>query len=270
MPELPEVETTLRGIQPALGGSKITKLIVREPRLRWPITASLPDLVKDQRVKSLKRRAKYIIIQLQTGSLILHLGMSGSIRVVNDLTKLKKHDHYDLVLESKIIIRYNDPRRFGCLLWADAAMDHPLLAKLGPEPLSDDFKVDQLYLASRGRRVAVKNFIMDQKTVVGVGNIYASESLFLAGILPNKPAGKVSKARYADLVKHIKDVLARAINQGGTSLQDFNQVDGKPGYFEQKLLVYGRAGEPCLQCDQLIQNQVIGQRASYYCAACQT
>ncbi len=270
MPELPEVETTLQGIKGVLDGQRIQSLIVRDSRLRWPVPVDLATQVRGQRIRSLKRRAKYILIELDSGSMIWHLGMSGSMRIVDSNTQINKHDHIDLQVDTGAIIRYNDPRRFGCLLWTQQhVLTHPLLASLGPEPLTGNFNGKSLFKKSRGRKLAVKNFIMDQKIVVGVGNIYASEALFLAGISPVRLAGRVSGARYAKLADHIKGVLTRAIKQGGTSLKDFSNAEGQPGYFKQELLVYGRAGEPCSQCDAKIQNRVIGQRASYYCPECQ-
>ena len=270
MPELPEVETTRRGIKTALLNHTIKQLQVRERRLRWPVPDGLEVLVKGQRILALERRAKYILIKLKTGCIIWHLGMSGSMRIVEQSTELKKHDHIDLVMSNGKILRFNDPRRFGCVLWADEpVMAHPLLASLGPEPFDERFNAKDLYKQSRGRRVAIKNFIMDQKIVVGVGNIYASEALFLAGISPVRQARRVSTKRYARLVENVQSVLRSAIKQGGTSLRDFTRADGRPGYFKQQLRVYGRAGESCVQCEGLIRNKVIGQRASYYCPSCQ-
>jgi formamidopyrimidine-DNA glycosylase len=269
MPELPEVETTLRGIEPRLAGALVESLIVRDNRLRWPVPDDLAERIKGRRIISLKRRAKYILINFEHGSLIWHLGMSGSMRIVDSATSLRKHDHVDLQLSSGVVLRYNDPRRFGCVLWADDVRAHPLLNALGPEPLTADFNGGYLYKKSRGRRIAVKSFIMDQKVVVGVGNIYASEALFLAGIRPTRQASRVSLIRYQALAEHTKQVLQRAIAQGGTTLRDFSQADGRPGYFEQQLLVYGRENQPCTQCGHAIRNQVIGQRASYHCPVCQ-
>ncbi len=269
MPELPEVETTLRGIEKALIGEKIVHLQVRESRLRWPIPDDLGERIAGRRIVSLRRRAKYILINLEHGSLIWHLGMSGSMRIVDGATALRKHDHVDLQLNNGVLLRYNDPRRFGCLLWAEDALVHPLLATLGPEPLSEAFDGSYLHKKSRGRRVAVKSFIMDQKVVVGVGNIYASEALFLAGIRPARSASRISHVRYEILAKKIKQVLQQAIEQGGTTLRDFSQADGRPGYFEQQLNVYGRQNQPCTRCGHAIHNKVIGQRASYYCPTCQ-
>ena len=270
MPELPEVETTLRGIEPVLKGQRIRKLVVRDHRLRWPIPEDLAARVEGAKLESLERRAKYMLLNFASGSLIWHLGMSGSMRIVDSSTPPGKHDHVDLQAESGAIVRYNDPRRFGCVLWGGKdAMAHVLLASLGPEPLSDGFNGAYLFEKSRMRKVSIKQFIMDQKIVVGVGNIYVSEALFLAGILPARQAARVSHARYQRLAEHIKMVLAEAIEQGGTSLKDFAQVDGRPGYFEQQLRVYGRAGDACLICGGEIRNKVIAQRASFYCANCQ-
>jgi len=269
MPELPEVETTLRGIEKSLLDTKIENLIVRDARLRWPVPEDLGERIIGRRVVSLQRRAKYILIDFEHGSLIWHLGMSGSMRIVDSATELRKHDHIDLLLGSDVVLRYNDPRRFGCLLWAEDVLIHPLLVSLGPEPLDERFDGAYLYNRARGRKVSIKSFIMDQKIVVGVGNIYASEALFLAGIRPTRKAANISLARYETLAEQIKQVLQRAIAQGGTTLRDFSQADGRPGYFEQQLHVYGREKQPCTQCGKAISNKVIGQRASYYCPACQ-
>ncbi len=269
MPELPEVETTLRGIEPFLRNRVIQRIDVREPRLRWPVPGAVQRACQ-QRVQSVRRRAKYILIELENGSLLLHLGMSGSLRVLTEVVAPGKHDHFDIVLK-RSTIRFNDPRRFGVLLWRDAVDGtHPLLASLGPEPLSKDFSGAYLYQRSKDRKLAIKNFIMDGRVVVGVGNIYASESLYMAGIHPARAAGRVSLARYEGLAGAIRDVLARAIKQGGTTLRDFADSTGSPGYFAQELLVYGRAGQDCFQCGAIIRQKVIGQRSSFYCLNCQT
>jgi len=248
---------------------RISRVVVRDPRLRWPV----PDEIhraERQRVIGLRRRAKYLLIELEQGGLIIHLGMSGSLRVLSEFMAPEKHDHFDIELEGGACLRFNDPRRFGAFLWADGSPDsHELLSKLGPEPLSDDFSADYLFSRSRKRRVAVKNFIMNGHVVVGVGNIYASEALFMAGIHPQRAAGKISADRYAGLVDSIRDVLSRAIRQGGTTLRDFVNSDGAPGYFAQELLVYDRAGKDCFQCGAAIRQKVIGQRSSYYCPSCQ-
>lgn len=269
MPELPEVETTLRGIQPHLLNQRVAHVIVRDPRLRWPVPAEVIK-AEGQRFISLIRRGKYLLLNMEQGGLIIHLGMSGSLRILQDATPPKKHDHVDVELENGTCLRFNDPRRFGAFLWMDGVMEsHELLRSLGPEPLSDAFTAVYLYRLSRGRKVAIKNFIMNGHIVVGVGNIYASESLFMAGIHPQRHAGRVSLQRYAGLVAAIRDVLGHAIRRGGTTLRDFVNSEGAPGYFAQELLVYDRAGSDCFQCGAPIRQKVIGQRSSYYCPACQ-
>lgn len=269
MPELPEVETTLRGIAPVLLGRRVREVRVRNASLRWPVTDDVQQAC-GQRVASLRRRAKYLLITLDRGGLIIHLGMSGSIRICDENETPGKHDHVDLVLDSGRCMRFNDPRRFGLFCWWQPPLDqHPLIRQLGPEPLLDDFSGSYLYQKSRGRRGAVKNFIMDGKVVVGVGNIYASESLFMAGIHPARSAGRISAVRYEALTTAIRDVLDRAIRQGGTTLRDFAGSDGTPGYFAQELLVYYREGLPCFQCGSAIRKKVIGQRSSFYCVRCQ-
>ncbi len=269
MPELPEVETTLRGITPTLQGQMIGEIRVRNASLRWPV----PDDVQQacgRQVTGLQRRAKYLLIETETGGLLLHLGMSGSLRICHSDDAPRKHDHVDIVLTNGDCIRFNDPRRFGAFLWWDVpAEEHPLLRDLGPEPLLKEFSGDYLWRISRGRHGAVKNFIMDGKIVVGVGNIYASEALFMCGIHPSRAAGRVSRVRYQALAAAIVDVLERAIRQGGTTLRDFSSSDGSPGYFAQELLAYDREGLPCFRCESPIRKKVIGQRASYYCSRCQ-
>ena len=269
MPELPEVETTLRGIEPALQGRTVREMRVRNASLRWPVTDAVQQAC-GQLVKGLRRRAKYLLIEMQTGGLMIHLGMSGSLRICDSDDAPRKHDHFDIVLDNGICLRFNDPRRFGSLMWWDEPADeHPLLCELGPEPLLSAFSGEHLWQKSRGRRGAVKNFIMDGKVVVGVGNIYASEALFMSGIHPSRPAGRISAARYGALAAAIRDVLERAIRHGGTTLRDFTDSTGNPGYFAQELLVYDRAGLPCFQCQTPIRKKVIGQRSSYYCVRCQ-
>jgi len=269
MPELPEVETTRRGVSPHVVGKKVIELIVREPRLRWPVPEDLGEKLVGQRILSVDRRAKYLLFNTRAGTLLVHLGMSGSLRVVGDSGELKKHDHIDIVLAGGGRLRYCDPRRFGSFLWCEPGREHPLLAHLGPEPLSPDFHGGLLYGKSRGRKGPVKNFIMDGKVVVGVGNIYANEALFRAGIRPDRPAGRISAVRYELLAKQIKQVLTTAINQGGTTLRDFVGGDGQPGYFAQELLVYGREGQPCTRCKAPLRQLRLGQRTSVYCVACQ-
>lgn len=269
MPELPEVETTLRGIQPYLQQQRINRITVRENRLRWLIGADTAQ-AEGQLVKRLSRRGKYLLLHIAHGGLLIHLGMSGSLRVLEEATAPGKHDHFDIEMANGCCLRFNDPRRFGALLWtAQDFSQHTLLKDLGPEPLSAAFTVEYLYGRSRKRRLANKNFIMDGHVVVGVGNIYASEALFMAGIHPNRQAGRISRQRYAGLVEAIRDVLARAIEQGGTTLRDFAGSDGAPGYFARELLVYDRAGKGCFQCDSPIRQKVIGQRSSYFCPSCQ-
>lgn len=269
MPELPEVETTLRGIEPQLLNQRIAHVIVRDPRLRWPVPPEVTN-AEGQKVMGLSRRGKYLLLHLEKGGLIIHLGMSGSLRILQQALAPEKHDHVDVELESGVCLRFNDPRRFGAFLWVDGEMEnHQLLRNLGPEPLSAAFSADHLYRLSRHRRVAIKNFIMNGHIVVGVGNIYASEALFMAGIHPQRAAGRVSLQRYEGLEAAIRDVLGRAIKQGGTTLRDFVNSDGAPGYFAQELLVYGRAGSDCFQCASPISQKVIGQRSSYYCPNCQ-
>jgi formamidopyrimidine-DNA glycosylase len=269
MPELPEVETTLRGIEPHLLNQRVARVIVRDRRLRWPVPAQVSK-AEGQTFVSLQRRGKYLLLNLQQGGLIIHLGMSGSLRIIKQSMAPEKHDHVDVELENGVCLRFNDPRRFGAFLWVDGDMlSHELLRKLGPEPLSDAFTADYLFQRSRNRSVAIKNFIMNGHVVVGVGNIYASEALYMAGIHPQRAAGRVSRQRYEGLVSAICDVLERAIGQGGTTLRDFVNSDGAPGYFAQNLLVYDRAGNDCFQCGSAIRKKVIGQRSSYYCPACQ-
>lgn len=269
MPELPEVETTRRGVRPHVEGREIARLVVRESRLRWPIPADLPALLQGQRVESVRRRAKYLLFVTSAGTLLIHLGMSGSLRVVSPAQLPAKHDHFDIELNGGSVLRYNDPRRFGCCLWFTPGEEHPLLRDLGPEPLSNDFDGALLHRRSRGRKGPVKAFLMDQKVVVGVGNIYANEALFLAGIRPDRAAGRISLARYQALADRCKQVLASAISQGGTTLRDFVGGDGKPGYFAQQLYVYGREGQPCKCCGLPLRELRISQRSSIYCVACQ-
>ncbi len=269
MPELPEVETTRRGLQPHLLGARIVDVDVRQPQLRWPVPADLAAHLRGQQVLALRRRSKYLLIDVAAGSALVHLGMSGSLRLdaVND--PRRTHDHLQLSLDSGLLLRYNDPRRFGSWLWQPAGQSHPLLANLGPEPFADEFDGARMWRLSRGRRAAVKVFLMDAATVVGVGNIYASEALFRAGIDPRRAAGRISQARYCRLAEVVREVLAEAINQGGTTLRDFLRPEGVPGYFAQSLRVYDRHGQACRQCGEPIRRVVLGQRASYYCPTCQ-
>ena len=269
MPELPEVETTRRGIAPHLVGQRVSRVVVRDRRLRWPIPDDLDVRLSGQRIEAVERRAKYLLIQAEVGTLIAHLGMSGSLRLVPAELPPAKHEHVDIVLESGMALRYTDPRRFGALLWSEAPLSHVLLASLGPEPLDEAFDGERLYQLSRGRSMAVKPFIMDNAVVVGVGNIYASEALFAAGIDPRRAAGAISRARYLKLAEEIKRILAYAIERGGTTLRDFVGGDGKPGYFQQELFVYGRGGDFCKSCGSTLREVRLGQRASVYCGRCQ-
>ncbi|MGF1546363.1 MAG: bifunctional DNA-formamidopyrimidine glycosylase/DNA-(apurinic or apyrimidinic site) lyase [Thiotrichales bacterium] len=270
MPELPEVETTRRGIAPYLEGHAIIAVVVREPRLRWPVPSELAAMLSGQVVRAVERRAKYLLIQVACGTLIIHLGMSGSLRIVPPERPLRKHDHVTFRLATGLELRLHDPRRFGAVLWqALGATTHPVLATLGPEPLGPEFTADYLFARSRGRRTTIKQFLMDNQVVVGVGNIYANESLFSAGIHPRRAAGRIAAVRYRVLVDAIKAVLEAAIAQGGTTLRDFLREDGSPGYFSLKLNVYDRAGEPCVQCARPIVRAVIGQRAAFFCPHCQ-
>jgi formamidopyrimidine-DNA glycosylase len=274
MPELPEVETTRRGIEPHLAGRRIAAVTLRRADLRWPVPPEIGALLPGQRIDSVERRAKYLLIHTAAGSAMLHLGMSGMLRVLPPDAPIGKHDHVDIVLESTAeqrgrVLRFTDPRRFGSLLWQPFGEVHPLLAALGPEPLTDAFDGDTLWRGSRGRSAAVKLFLMDNANVVGVGNIYASEALFAAGIDPRRAAGKVSRGRYASLAAEVKRILAWAIERGGTTLRDFLNPDGAPGYFFRELNVYGRAGEPCKVCGTPIKQAVLGQRSTFWCPSCQ-
>ncbi|MBP2169109.1 formamidopyrimidine-DNA glycosylase [Erwinia toletana] len=268
MPELPEVETSRRGIEPHLVGETILHAVVRNSRLRWPVSQEIHAL-SDQPVLSVQRRAKYLLLELPTGWIIIHLGMSGSLRVLPEDIPAAKHDHVDLVMSNGKVLRYTDPRRFGAWLWSVDPQASNVLAHLGPEPLSEEFSGDWLFTKSRAKRTAIKPWLMDNKLVVGVGNIYASESLFAAGILPDRPAMSLTQPEAALLVATIKAVLLRSIEQGGTTLRDFLQTDGKPGYFAQELQVYGRAGEACRVCGALIEKAIHGQRSTFFCRGCQ-
>jgi formamidopyrimidine-DNA glycosylase len=270
MPELPEVETTRRGIAPHALGERVSEVVVRDGRLRWPVPAELLVQLPGSVIQSLRRRGKYLLFYTDTGTLIVHLGMSGSLRVLERAGAAGKHDHVDIVLEGGRLLRYNDPRRFGCMLWTlDDPGQHALLQNLGPEPLEEDFTAAYLYRCSRGRKAAVKSFIMDSHVVVGVGNIYANEALYAAGIRPTRAAGRISPQRYERLVAEIKAVLTSAVTQGGTTLRDFVGGDGKPGYFRQQLNVYDRAGQPCRGCGEILSESRVGQRSTVYCRLCQ-
>ena len=269
MPELPEVEVCRLGIGPHVVNNKVTKVIVRNARLRWPIPEQVQEIV-GQSVISVARRAKYLLLRFDTGTLLLHLGMSGTLRVIDKIVPVAKHDHFDLVFANNVVLRLNDPRRFGAVLWLDKHEDaQGLLNKLGPEPLGDDFCHDYLFAKAKNRKVPIKTFLMNNHIVVGVGNIYANEALFLSGILPTTKAGDLSKKRYNHLTDIIKQVLSAAIEQGGTTLKDFTQVDGRPGYFAQSLFVYGRAGQACLICKENLLEIRQSNRSSVYCPHCQ-
>lgn len=270
LPELPEVETTRRGIEPHIANQTISKAIIRQAMLRWPVPeeliAALPGLV----VSRVERRGKYLLLQTPDAVLIIHLGMSGSLRIVSKDTAAGKHDHFDFILSSGKVLRFTDPRRFGCLLWHRGDInDHKLIRALGPEPLTDEFDGEHLYKLSKGRKAPVKTFIMDSKVVVGVGNIYANEALYLAGIHPVRKAGAISLQRYENLASQIKQVLSRAIEVGGTTLRDFTNSEGEPGYFKQSLFVYGRGGQACAKCGEVLKEVRVGQRSTVYCGQCQ-
>ena len=270
MPELPEVETACRGIAPHLVGQRITRVVVRERRLRWPVTAALVRGLQGQVVRTVTRRAKYILIATDAGTAILHLGMSGSLRVVPCTTPPGKWDHVDLALASGQCLRLRDPRRFGSLSWTTADPDrHKLLRDLGPEPLGTGFSGDYLYQQAHGRRVAARDFLLNSRVVAGVGNIYANEALFLAGIRPGRAAGRIARESCQRLAAAIRTTLEGAIRAGGTTLRDFQNADGMPGYFQQTLNVYGRTGQPCPHCRTPIRGLKLGQRSAFYCPTCQ-
>jgi formamidopyrimidine-DNA glycosylase len=270
MPELPEVETTRRGLEPLLTGCTITAVNVHNRTLRWPVPYDLAHTLPGQAVQAVERRSKYLLLRCTAGTLLVHLGMTGHLRVVPAAAPLRKHDHVELLLDDGRALRFNDSRRFGAMLWtADEPLAHPLLRELGPEPFAAACSGASLHRRARGRRVAVKPFLMDARTVVGVGNIYASEALFRAGIDPRRPAGQISAARYARLVTAVRAVLAEAIAAGGTTIRDFADSSGQPGYFRISLRVYDRAGEPCVACGTLIRLVRLGQRSTYFCPKCQ-
>jgi formamidopyrimidine-DNA glycosylase len=270
MPELPEVETIRRGLEPQMAGQVIVRSIVRNPSLRWPVPHRLGSHLAGQSVGALDRRGKYLLLRCGAGTLILHLGMSGSLRMVPEATPAGKHDHLDLILGNHTCLRLNDPRRFGAVLWTrDDPLQHPLLRDLGPEPLEAGFTGKALYQQALGRSLAVKHLIMNSRVVVGIGNIYASEALFLAKIHPEKPAGSIALKGYERLANAIKQVLEAALAQGGTTLRDYRDGAGNPGAFQLQLRVYGRAGEPCTACGQPVQHFRQGQRSTYFCRRCQ-
>lgn len=270
MPELPEVETTCRGITPSIQAQTIKQIIVRESRLRWPVPDILIDKLAGERINAISRRGKYLLFQTQVGTMILHLGMSGSLRILHEHKPPQKHDHVDFIFNNGACLRYTDPRRFGTILWTeDDPLSHHLLSQLGPEPLTKNFNGKYLFEQSHRRTAPIKIFLMNSHIVVGVGNIYAAESLFMAGIHPLRQANRISLNRYQTLTHAIKQILKKAIAAGGTTLKDFYASDGKPGYFKQKLLVYGRENEPCMHCQKPLEKIQLNQRATVYCAHCQ-
>ncbi len=270
MPELPEVETTCRGIKPHLLKQTISKVIARHEQLRWPIEKKvLQKHLKNKPILEVSRRAKYILIRVPSGSLVIHLGMSGTLRIVDKKTALKKHDHFDCELSNDKVLRFNDPRRFGAILFSPFDEPLSLLATLGPEPLGKNFNAQYLHNKAQKHRCNVKAFIMNQRIVVGVGNIYANECLFLAKIHPEQSANTITEVQYERLFNAIQTILKAAIEKGGTTLKDFRQSDGKPGYFSQALSIYGREGLSCFHCKSIIQSNRIGQRATYFCPSCQ-
>jgi formamidopyrimidine-DNA glycosylase len=270
MPELPEVETTKQGIKPHLEGQIITGITVRNPKFRLPVPPNIDELCSGKKITAVTRRAKYLLIHLSKGYILIHLGMSGHLRIVPISTNPEKHDHIDLMLNNGLNLRFCDPRRFGLFLYIDEnPHQHSLLAHLGPEPLSEKFTADYLYQRMRNKNMPIKSLIMNNDIVVGVGNIYATESLFLAGVHPQTPAKKISESQCLVLTNHIKQILTSAIEAGGTTLRDFYTFDGKPGYFSVSLKVYGRKKQPCLQCDTIVETVIIGGRHSAFCPQCQ-
>lgn len=270
MPELPEVETTLRGVAPYSVGQQVSELIVRNRSMRWPVPDGMEAQLKNKKLIDITRRGKYLLFKFGHGTAVLHLGMSGSLRVMPSQSAPEKHDHIDICF-GKRCLRFNDPRRFGCFLWtSEPSENHALIQHLGPEPLSSEFNAEYLFIKSRKRQQNIKTFIMDAKVVVGVGNIYANEALFESGIHPLKAAGKLSKAKSAVLTENIKNILQNAITRGGTTLRDFVGGDGKPGYFAQELKVYGHGGEPCRVCAKALTEKQVAKRTTVYCTQCQT
>jgi len=269
MPELPEVETSRRGISPHIIGTLITDVIIRQPQLRWKIPADLLAHIQNRKLINIDRRAKYLLLNFESGTLLIHLGMSGSLRICPLDSKPEKHDHAELLFEN-CLLRYTDPRRFGAILWLGLnPQDSTLLSILGPEPLSADFTGEHLFQLAGKRKLPVKQFIMDQKVVTGVGNIYATEALFMAGISPIRGAGNISLKRYQQLAIAIKEILQEAIKQGGTTLKDFVGGDGKPGYFQQTLHIYGKTGDNCPKCQTALKSLKLASRNSVYCPKCQ-
>ncbi|MDF2446712.1 MAG: DNA-formamidopyrimidine glycosylase [Moraxellaceae bacterium] len=269
MPELPEVETTRLGILPAVAGHRVQRLQVHEPRLRWPVPPEL-KAIEGQRIGDVTRRGKYLLLHTKAGTALVHLGMSGSLRLASPGEPRRLHDHLEISLDSGLVLRFHDPRRFGCFLWLTTPpAEHPLLVGLGPEPLEDDFQGAYLFERSRGRQAPIKSFLMDSHVVVGVGNIYANEALFRAGIHPLRAAGRISACRYEALATAVKEILAYAIQRGGTTLRDFVNGHGEPGYFQLELDAYGRSGEPCHRCQTPMREVRLGGRSTVYCPRCQ-
>ncbi len=270
MPELPEVETVLQGLKPHIEGKTISKVTIRRYDLRWPIFKNISQKLMGQKLHKITRRAKYLILHFDQGAALLHLGMSGQVRIVNKTQPINKHDHFDLEFDANKILRFTDPRRFGAFLWAGIHYkDHPLLISLGPEPFDKKFSGEYLWHLAQSRSVSIKSFIMDNKIVVGIGNIYAAESLFLSKINPKLSVRKLTQDRFSSLVIAIRFILRKAIKRGGTTLKDFINSEGNPGYFSQHLNVYGRAGLSCYQCSHILQMIHIGQRSTVYCEKCQ-
>jgi len=270
MPELPEVETTRRGLEALIVNRKVIGVHVHNRSLRWPVPHGLNRTLTGQTVHEIRRRSKYLLVSLSHGTLIIHLGMTGHLRVIPVAEPRRKHDHVEILLDDERALRYNDSRRFGAILWTrDNPLEHPLLKDLGPEPFSENFTADYLLQRSNGRVVAVKPFLMDARTVVGVGNIYASEALFRAGIDPRRAAGKITATNWRHLVAAVREVLAEAIEAGGTTIRDFANSTGEPGYFRISLRVYDRTGEPCAACGAPIKQVRLGQRSTYFCGTCQ-
>lgn len=270
MPELPEVETTRRGIEPLVCNKTIAGLTVRNGSLRWPVPDFLPDILPGQRILAIERRSKYLLFRLDRGTLIIHLGMTGHLRLLSAGSERRLHDHVEIHFSDGTTLCYNDSRRFGAILWTGGEpLEHDRLRGLGPEPLAGEFTPAYLFKRSRQRSVAVKAFLMDAKVVVGVGNIYANEALFRAGIAPQRPAGKVGRRGYEKLVVAVREILSAAIAAGGTTIRDFADTEGRPGYFSQELRVYGRGGMPCMNCHEPVRLVRLGQRATYFCPVCQ-
>ena len=269
MPELPEVEITRRGVIPHVVGKTVSAVFIHESRLRWPVSPDLAQMLTGQTITSLDRRGKYLLFETEVGRVMIHLGMSGSLRIAPFGSERRKHDHVEFVIDDDLALRFHDPRRFGSIFWLQGSAGHELIDTLGPEPLTTEFSGNYLFNLSRGRRTPIKNFIMNSKVVVGVGNIYANEALFMSGIRPSRLAGSISKERFFRLVESVKAVLKRAIESGGTSLRDFVREDGSPGYFKSELLVYGRAGEPCFTCGRQLTEFRLGNRSTVFCSRCQ-